>query len=145
MRKIVEIIQAGDWAMAIYAISIHASDLGFPKDIHATAMGPGSSRPARSFMHILVSDSQLRVLPVERHVPRAVEGTVTNYGPLLLTDKRFATDQSSWLEPRKIREMTHRLERAPDMRIWDAHFPHSARHTIKGPPSLHGGQFAWSM
>src|SRR5947208_3211880 len=102
VRKIVEIVQAGDLGEIRY-INSRRLNLGlFQKDINvAWDLAP---HDVSIILHIL------REFPVaincqgNAHVTPQVED-VTNRS-LFFPHKRFATIQSSWLEPRKIREMT---------------------------------------
>lgn len=102
IRKIVEIIQAGDIGDIRY-INCRRLNLGlFQKDINvAWDLAP---HDISIILHILEE------LPISvncsgnAHVTANVED-VTNMS-LCFRHKRFATIQSSWLEPRKVREMT---------------------------------------
>ena len=102
VRKIVEIVQAGDIGEIRY-INSRRLNLGlFQKDINvAWDLAP---HDISIILHVLGE------LPVavncqgNAHVTPGIED-VTNIS-LSFRHKRFATIQSSWLEPRKIREMT---------------------------------------
>jgi predicted dehydrogenase len=102
VRKIVDIIEAGDLGDIRY-INSRRLNLGlFQKDINvAWDLAP---HDISIILHILGE------LPVSincqgnAHVTPRVED-VTNMS-LSFRNKRFATIQSSWLEPRKVREMT---------------------------------------
>jgi len=102
VQKIFEIVQAGDLGDIRY-INSRRLNLGlFQKDVNvAWDLAP---HDISIILHILGD------LPVavncqgNAHVTPQVED-VTNMS-LLFPHKRFATIQSSWLEPRKIREMT---------------------------------------
>ena len=102
VRKIVEIIQAGDIGDIRY-INSRRLNLGlFQKDINvAWDLAP---HDISIILHIL-EESPLSVnCSGNAHVTADVED-VTNMS-LSFRHKRFATIQSSWLEPRKVREMT---------------------------------------
>jgi predicted dehydrogenase len=102
VRKIVEIVDAGDIGDIRY-INSRRLNLGlFQKDINVTwDLAP---HDISIILHILGE------LPIavncqgNAHVTPRIED-VTNMS-LLFRHKRFATIQSSWLEPRKVREMT---------------------------------------
>jgi predicted dehydrogenase len=102
VRKIVEIVQAGDIGEIRY-INSRRLNLGlFQKDINvAWDLAP---HDISIILHVL------REMPLtvncqgNAHVTQGIED-VTNIS-LSFRHKRFATIQSSWLEPRKIREMT---------------------------------------
>src|SRR6202051_1365880 len=102
VRKIVEIVQAGDIGEIRY-INSRRLNLGlFQKDINvAWDLAP---HDISIILHVLGE------LPIavncqgNAHVSPAVED-VTNMS-LTFRQGRFATIQSSWLEPRKVREMT---------------------------------------
>src|SRR6202045_960176 len=102
VRKIVEIVQAGDLGEIRY-INSRRLNLGlFQKDINvAWDLAP---HDISIILHILGE------LPItvncqgNAHVSPAIED-VTNMS-LTFRQGRFATIQSSWLEPRKVREMT---------------------------------------
>jgi predicted dehydrogenase len=102
VRKIVEIVQAGDLGDIRY-INCRRLNLGlFQKDINvAWDLAP---HDISIILHILGE------LPItincqgNAHVTPQIED-VTNMS-LSFPQKRFVTIQSSWLEPRKVREMT---------------------------------------
>src|SRR5438552_4431605 len=102
VRKIAEIVQAGDIGDIRY-INSRRLNLGlFQKDINvAWDLAPHD---------IAIITHILGELPVSvncqgnAHVTTSIED-VTNMS-LSFRHKRFATIQSSWLEPRKVREMT---------------------------------------
>ena len=102
VRKIVEIARAGDLG-EIRCINARRLNLGlFQKDINvAWDLAPHD---------ISIILTVLGEMPVEincqgnAHVTAGIED-VTNMS-LIFPKNRFATIQSSWLEPRKIREMT---------------------------------------
>jgi predicted dehydrogenase len=102
VRKIVEIIQAGDIGDIRY-INSRRLNLGlFQKDINvAWDLAPHDI----SIILYILEESPLSVnCSGNAHVTAHVED-VTNMS-LSFSRKRFATIQSSWLEPRKVREMT---------------------------------------
>jgi predicted dehydrogenase len=102
VRKIVEIIQAGDLGDIRY-INSRRLNLGlFQKDINvAWDLAP---HDISIILHILGEFPTAINCQGNAHVTPQVED-VTNMS-LSFPHKRFATIQSSWLEPRKIREMT---------------------------------------
>jgi predicted dehydrogenase len=102
VRKIVEIVQAGDLGEIRY-INSRRLNLGlFQKDINvAWDLAP---HDISIILHILGEFPVAVNCQGNAHVTPQVED-VTNMS-LLFPHKRFATIQSSWLEPRKIREMT---------------------------------------
>src|SRR5215470_8789066 len=102
VRKIVEIIEAGDLGEIRY-INSRRLNLGlFQKDINVTwDLAP---HDISIILHILGEFPIAINCQGNAHVTPGVED-VTNMS-LLFPNKRFATIQSSWLEPRKIREMT---------------------------------------
>ena len=102
VRKIVEIIQAGDLGDIRY-INSRRLNLGlFQTDINvAWDLAP---HDISIILHILGEFPIAINCQGNAHVHRDVED-VTNMS-LSFPHKRFATIQSSWLEPRKIREMT---------------------------------------
>jgi predicted dehydrogenase len=102
VRKIVEIVQAGDLGEIRY-INSRRLNLGlFQKDINvAWDLAP---HDISIILHILEEFPTAINCQGNAHVTPQVED-VTNMS-LLFPHKRFATVQSSWLEPRKIREMT---------------------------------------
>jgi predicted dehydrogenase len=102
VRKIVEIIQAGDLGDVRY-INSRRLNLGlFRKDANvAWDLAP---HDISIILHILGEFPTAINCQGNAHVTPQVED-VTNMS-LSFPHKRFATIQSSWLEPRKIREMT---------------------------------------
>jgi predicted dehydrogenase len=102
VRKIVEIIEAGDLGDIRY-INSRRLNLGlFQKDINvAWDLAP---HDISIILHILGEFPTAVNCQGNAHVTPQVED-VTNMS-LFFPHKRFATIQSSWLEPRKIREMT---------------------------------------
>jgi predicted dehydrogenase len=102
VRKIVEIVRAGDIGELRY-ISSRRLNLGlFQKDINvAWDLAP---HDISIILHIL-RESPLTVnCQGNANVTDCIED-VTNLC-LTFSNRRFATIQSSWLEPRKVREMT---------------------------------------
>jgi predicted dehydrogenase len=102
VRKIAEIVQAGDLGDIRY-INSRRLNLGlFQKDVNvAWDLAP---HDISIILHILGELPTAVNCQGNAHVTPQVED-VTNMS-LLFPHKRFATIQSSWLEPRKIREMT---------------------------------------
>jgi predicted dehydrogenase len=102
VRKIVEIVEAGDIGEIRY-INSRRLNLGlFQKDINvAWDLAP---HDISIILHILGEFPVAVNCQGNAHVTAHVED-VTNMS-LTFPHKRFATIQSSWLEPRKIREMT---------------------------------------
>ena len=102
VRKIAEIVQAGDLGEIRY-INSRRLNLGlFQKDINvAWDLAP---HDISIILHILSEFPIAINCQGNAHVSPRVED-VTNMS-LFFPHKRFATIQSSWLEPRKIREMT---------------------------------------
>ena len=102
VRKIVEIVQAGDIGEIRY-INSRRLNLGlFQKDINvAWDLAP---HDISIILHILGELPLVVNCQGNAHVTPGIED-VTNIS-LSFRHKRFATIQSSWLEPRKIREMT---------------------------------------
>jgi predicted dehydrogenase len=102
VRKIAEIVQAGDLGDIRY-INSRRLNLGlFQKDINvAWDLAP---HDISIILHILGEFPTAINCQGNAHVAAQVED-VTNIS-LSFRHKRFATIQSSWLEPRKIREMT---------------------------------------
>jgi len=102
VRKIVEIIKNGDIGDIRY-INSRRLNLGlFQKDINvAWDLAP---HDISIILHILGEFPIALNCQGNAHVTAHVED-VTNMS-LLFRHKRFATIQSSWLEPRKVREMT---------------------------------------
>jgi predicted dehydrogenase len=102
VRKIIEIVRAGDLGEILY-INARRLNLGlFQKDINvAWDLAPHDI----SIILSILGESPLSVnCQGNAHVTRGIED-ITNIS-LSFPNKRFATIQSSWLEPRKIREMT---------------------------------------
>jgi predicted dehydrogenase len=102
VRKIVEIVQAGDLGDIRY-INSRRLNLGlFQKDINvAWDLAP---HDISIILHVLGEFPTTINCQGNAHVTPGTED-VTNMS-LSFRNKRFATIQSSWLEPRKIREMT---------------------------------------
>jgi predicted dehydrogenase len=102
VQKIVEIIQAGDIGEIRY-INSRRLNLGlFQKDINvAWDLAP---HDISIILHILQEFPVVVNCQGNAHVTPGIED-VTNIS-LAFRHKRFATIQSSWLEPRKVREMT---------------------------------------
>jgi predicted dehydrogenase len=102
VRKIVEIVEAGDLGDIRY-VNSRRLNLGlFQKDINvAWDLAP---HDVSIILHVLGEFPTAVNCQGNAHVTRGVED-VTNMS-LFFGRKRFATIQSSWLEPRKIREMT---------------------------------------
>lgn len=102
VRKICEIVQAGDVGDIRY-INSRRLNLGlFQKDINvAWDLAP---HDISIILHILGEMPITVNCQGNGHVTPNVED-VTNMS-LTFRNKRFATIQSSWLEPRKVREMT---------------------------------------
>src|SRR3979411_84815 len=102
VRKIVEIIEAGDLGDIRY-INSRRLNLGlFQKDINvAWDLAP---HDISIILHLLGEFPLSINCQGNAHVTPRIED-VTNMS-LSFRNKRFATIQSSWLEPRKIREMT---------------------------------------
>ena len=102
VRKIVEIIQAGDLGDLRY-INSRRLNLGlFQKDINvAWDLAP---HDISIILHVLGEFPVAINCQGNAHVTPGIED-ITNMS-LSFRNKRFATIQSSWLEPRKIREMT---------------------------------------
>jgi predicted dehydrogenase len=102
VRKIVEIVQSGDIGEIRY-INSRRLNLGlFQKDINvAWDLAP---HDISIILHVLGEMPLLVNCQGNAHVTPGIED-VTNIS-LTFGQKRFATIQSSWLEPRKIREMT---------------------------------------
>ncbi|MGV3531332.1 MAG: Gfo/Idh/MocA family protein [Chthoniobacteraceae bacterium] len=102
VKKIAEIIQAGDIGDIRY-INARRLNLGlFQKDINvAWDLAP---HDISIILHILGEFPQVVNCQGNAHVTPNIED-VTNMS-LMFRNKRFATIQSSWLEPRKVREMT---------------------------------------
>jgi predicted dehydrogenase len=102
VRKIMEIVDAGDIGDIRY-INSRRLNLGlFQKDINvAWDLAP---HDISIILHILGEFPVSVNCQGNAHVTPQVED-VTNMS-LMFRHKRFATIQSSWLEPRKVREMT---------------------------------------
>jgi predicted dehydrogenase len=102
VRKIVDIIQAGDIGDIRY-INSRRLNLGlFQKDINvAWDLAP---HDISIILHILEDFPVAVNCQGNAHVTPHV-ADVTNMS-LMFRHKRFATIQSSWIEPRKVREMT---------------------------------------
>ena len=102
VRKIVDIVQAGDLGDLRY-INSRRLNLGlFQKDINvAWDLAP---HDISIIQHILGEFPLTVNCQGNAHVTPHIED-VTNMS-LTFRHKRFATIQSSWLEPRKVREMT---------------------------------------
>src|SRR6059058_1412080 len=102
VRKIVEIIEAGDLGEIRY-VNSRRLNLGlFQKDINvAWDLAP---HDISIILHILGEFPVAINCQGNAHVTPQVED-VTNMS-LFFPHNRFATIQSSWLEPRKIRDMT---------------------------------------
>src|SRR5580700_4370054 len=102
VRKIVEIVEAGDIGEIRY-INSRRLNLGlFQKDINvAWDLAP---HDISIILHILEKFRRLGNVQGNVHVTPGIED-VTNIS-LSCRHKKFATIQSSWLEPRKVREMT---------------------------------------
>ncbi|MDQ6861097.1 MAG: Gfo/Idh/MocA family oxidoreductase [Verrucomicrobiota bacterium] len=102
VRKICEIVNAGDLGDIRY-INSRRLNLGlFQKDINvAWDLAP---HDISIILHILGEFPETVNCQGNAHVTPKIED-VTNMS-LMFRNKRFATIQSSWLEPRKVREMT---------------------------------------
>lgn len=102
VRKIADIVQAGDIGDIRY-INARRLNLGlFQKDINvAWDLAP---HDISIILHILGEFPTVVNCQGNAHVTPGIED-VTNLS-LGFRNKRFATIQSSWLEPRKVREMT---------------------------------------
>jgi predicted dehydrogenase len=102
VRKIAEIVSAGDIGEIRY-INSRRLNLGlFQKDINvAWDLAP---HDISIILYILGEQPQTVNCQGNAHVTPGIED-VTNIS-LTFRHKRFATIQSSWLEPRKIRDMT---------------------------------------
>jgi predicted dehydrogenase len=102
VRKIAEIVAAGDIGEIRY-INSRRLNLGlFQRDINvAWDLAP---HDISIILHILGEAPQVVNCQGNAHVTPGIED-VTNIS-LTFSRKRFATIQSSWLEPRKIRDMT---------------------------------------
>jgi predicted dehydrogenase len=102
VRRIADIVQAGDIGEIRY-INSRRLNLGlFQKDINvAWDLAP---HDISIILHILGELPQTVNCQGNAHVTPGIED-VTNIS-LSFRHKRFATIQSSWLEPRKVRDMT---------------------------------------
>jgi predicted dehydrogenase len=102
VRKIVEIVQAGDIGEIRY-INSRRLNLGlYQKDINvAWDLAP---HDISIILHVLGEFPLVVNCQGNAHLTPGIED-VTNIS-LAFSHKRFASIQSSWLEPRKIREMT---------------------------------------
>jgi predicted dehydrogenase len=102
VRKIAEILHAGDLGEIRY-INSRRLNLGlFQRDINvAWDLAP---HDISIILHILGEPPLVVNCQGNAHVTPGIED-VTNIS-LTFRHKRFATIQSSWLEPRKVREMT---------------------------------------
>jgi predicted dehydrogenase len=102
VRKITEIVQAGDIGEIRY-ISSRRLNLGlFQRDINvAWDLAP---HDISIILHILGESPLVVNCQGNAHLTPGIED-VTNIS-LGFRNKRFATIQNSWLEPRKVREMT---------------------------------------
>lgn len=102
VRRILEIVESGDIGEIRY-INSRRLNLGlFQKDINvAWDLAP---HDISIVLHILSEYPNEVNCQGNAHVTPGVED-VTNMS-LMFGQKRFATIQSSWLEPRKVREMT---------------------------------------
>src|SRR5215469_16192398 len=102
VQKIAQIVQAGDLGEIRY-INCRRLNLGlFQKDINvAWDLAP---HDISIILHILEEFPTTINCQGNAHITPGVQD-VTNMS-LFFRHKRFATIQSSWLEPRKIREMT---------------------------------------
>ena len=102
VRKIIEIVQAGDIGEIRY-INSRRLNLGlYQKDINvAWDLAP---HDISIILHVLGEFPLVVNCQGNAHLTPGIED-VTNIS-LAFPRKRFATIQSSWLEPRKIREMT---------------------------------------
>src|SRR5437588_378551 len=102
VQKIAQIVQAGDLGEIRY-INCRRLNLGlFQKDINvAWDLAP---HDISIILHILDEFPTAVNCQGNAHITPGIED-VTNMS-LFFPRKRFATIQSSWLEPRKIREMT---------------------------------------
>ena len=102
VRKIAEVVQAGDLGEIRY-INSRRLNLGlFQKDINvAWDLAP---HDISIILHVLGELPVVVNCQGNAHVTPGIED-VTNIS-LTFRHKRFATIQSSWLEPRKVREMT---------------------------------------
>ncbi len=102
VQKIAQIVQAGDLGEIRY-INCRRLNLGlFQKDINvAWDLAP---HDISIILHILGEFPTAVNCQGNAHITPGVED-VTNMS-LFFPRKRFATIQSSWLEPRKVREMT---------------------------------------
>jgi predicted dehydrogenase len=102
VQKITDIVQAGDIGEIRY-INSRRLNLGlFQKDINvAWDLAP---HDISIILHVLGEQPETVNCQGNAHVTPGIED-ITNIS-LSFKHKRFATIQSSWLEPRKVREMT---------------------------------------
>jgi predicted dehydrogenase len=102
VQKIADIISSGDIG-ELRCINARRLNLGlFQKDINvAWDLAP---HDISIILHVLGEFPQVVNCQGNAHVTPGIED-VTNMS-LIFRHKRFATIQSSWLEPRKVREMT---------------------------------------
>jgi predicted dehydrogenase len=132
VQKIAQIVQAGDLGEIRY-INCRRLNLGlFQKDINvAWDLAP---HDISIILHILDEFPTAVNCQGNAHITPGVED-VTNMS-LFFPHKRFATIQSSWLEPRKIREMTivgtRRMIVYDDLRIREKIRIYDAR--VERPP-----------
>jgi predicted dehydrogenase len=134
VRKIAEIVRAGDLGEIRY-INSRRLNLGlFQKDINvAWDLAP---HDISIILHLLEEFPLAVNCQGNAHVTPGIED-VTNIS-LTFRHKRFATIQSSWLEPRKVREMTivgtRRMIAYDDVqtnekiRIYDTRVEHPPHH-----------------
>ena len=102
IQKIVEIVQSGEMGEIRY-INSQRLNLGlFQKDINvAWDLAP---HDISIILHILGQTPEVVNCQGNAHITPGIED-VTNMS-LTFSEDRFATIQSSWLEPRKVRQMT---------------------------------------
>lgn len=102
VRKILEIIASGDIGDVRY-INCQRLNLGlFQQDINvAWDLAP---HDLSIILHVMGSPPQVVNCQGNAHINPDVED-VTNIS-LIFADKKFATIQNSWLEPKKVRQMT---------------------------------------
>jgi predicted dehydrogenase len=134
VRKIVDIIRAGDIGDIRY-INARRLNLGlFQQDINvAWDLAP---HDISIIMHVLGELPLTVNCQGNGHVSPHIED-VTNMS-LFFKNKRFATIQSSWLEPRKVREMTivgtrrmivyDDIEPLEKIRIYDVRVDHAPHY-----------------
>ena len=102
VRRIVEIVEAGEIGEIRYINSRRLNFGLFQKDINVVwDLAP---HDLSIILHILGDSPSVVNCQGNAHVSPGIED-VTNLS-LAFTHNRFATVQSSWLEPRKVREMT---------------------------------------